>query len=247
MSVAICGLLSLSACHDGGASRGGYVTVSQYVVTGTTLSSQNAAFLALPLDLVESGAITGCTTESAGACTSVTCPGTSTITGHSAGDITIAVDAVRYTTLVRNTSGFYGGAGSVPTFTVGQTVTATATGGEVPAFELSARAPAAPTATLPATFSRSAPNVVRWDASVDADFVVVAVVGAAASTSGIITCRDLDPTTGSVEIPETLLAELDGAAVTVGVGGYREVRTSAGSYDVALEVVNGTMGSAALQ
>lgn len=256
VGLAISGAMALAACNGGGGGGGGTtgapnsgtVTIGQYVVSGTTSSSQSAAFLALPLDVLETGAINGCSMETAGSCASVTCSGAS-LTGLSAGDVTVAVNGTALPTLVRSTSGFYSGTATGAIFSPGQTVSVTATGGDVPAFALSTTAPAAPAVTLPTSLTRNADAVIHWDGAVDADFVVVSISGTPASGSGavIVSCRDLAPATGSVQVPAALLADLTGASAYVGIAGYRKVVTTAGRYDVALQIANGTAGAIALQ
>lgn len=243
--------LLVCACDPLPAQNSGTVSLTQTTVAGARLHTLFAAFVEVPLNATLRGELPGCERLAEdGLCRALDCAASTSIAGPSAGTIRARVGGSELLSAERGESGAYGASGSGDAFAPGDSVTLSATGDEVGAFEATVVAPAALDVALPSTIDRTAPLTLQWSASIAAEEVSISLTPPAGGT--MVTCR-LPASDGEVTISPGLLGQLATGTVAVSVSAYNASwqrpggLAAPGDYDVLVMVAENQLGSALVE
>jgi hypothetical protein len=185
----------------------------------------------------------GCSTTRMGDCHVTDCPPNAEASRPSAGTLTVATTDDRVNEAIEaNADGLYQFGESTLMFEDSDTVSVTGTGGDVPAFELSADFPSTFIAVEP--LLTESENTLRLQHEVDTTVRVsggvegVELVAELFGTNATMTCS-APSEVGELVISAEALAEAGGGIVEL--RSVTRARTRAGSYDVALVMLAGVM------
>lgn len=235
--------------EDGGGGVG--AGSSEYVGYGAVYGNSypsGSSFVSASFTLARSAT---CTTEESGDCKYIECAteATTELEYRSAGAVTIT-GGLREVTLEPDAADEYAfdNNGMSELFTGGETLTVTAEGGDVPAFQLEATAPSVVTLSAPELMP-----LMVVDRSADLDFAwtggeagnVVAVVGITRPDRVTNVICTFEASSGSGTIPASMLSNLDpmetGDVAAVVATVTSEEQTDAGDWQVSFTLATNAL------
>jgi hypothetical protein len=255
---------SSSSGGSGAPTKGGQVSVSSYTLDygagpkSTYVVSAYFYQLAVPDGGAGGGSPGGCDVTTTGDCTLTLCGGSSSggaVLGPTpqAGTLTVSTPTAS-ASLVPAGSAYAPVTGQTVFWAPGETVTAVASGGDIPAFTLTAPAPtrlevSAP--TFPATGALPVDTThdlaFAWSGS-SAGKVVAGLANNAGTST--LSCQ-FDPGAGSGVLPQALLSQIPKGMGVMSVSVTSQSKTQVGGFDLTLYAstdgtVNGKLSGGAI-